>query len=105
MFQVGTHFFLLTIPRCDLGEVEKAMFQRLVSHFELIFGLLTIPKFDLVEVQKAMFERLSGTFKIFSPSGLARNSTCVCSKNEFFSGCKAQRTHFLPLDHPKMRFG
>ena len=33
------------------------MFEGLVGHFELIFGILIIPKCNLVEVQKAMFER------------------------------------------------
>ena len=39
------------------------MFKRLVSHFELIFGLLTIPKCDLLEVQKEMFERFAWYFQ------------------------------------------
>jgi len=108
MFQVVSRhlelvFFLLTIPKCDLCEVEKAMFQRLLSHFEIIFGLLTIPIYELVEVQKAMFERLAGPLKIFSPSGLARNGNWM-SKKRNFSGCKALRTHFLPLDQLKKRF-
>jgi len=32
------------------------MFQGLECHFELISGLLTITKCDLVEVEKAMFQ-------------------------------------------------
>jgi len=52
-------FFLLTSPKCDLFEVEKAMFQRLAYHFEVIFGLLTIPKCDLVEVMIPLFQGLS----------------------------------------------
>jgi len=51
--------YLLTSPKCDLSEVEKAMFQGLAFHFELIFGLLTIPKWDLFEVEKAMFQGLT----------------------------------------------
>jgi len=48
MFQVVARhwkliFFLTTNPKCDLGEVEKAMFHVLACHFEIIFGLLTIP--------------------------------------------------------------
>ena len=31
--------FVLTSPKCDLGEVEKAMFKGLACHFELNFGL------------------------------------------------------------------
>ena len=52
MFQVVPNhweniFFLLTSPKCDLGEVEKAMIQGFACNFELILGLLTIPKCDL----------------------------------------------------------
>ena len=36
-------FFLLTSLKCDLGEVEKAMFHVFACNFEIIFGLLTIP--------------------------------------------------------------
>ena len=49
---LGTHF----LPLDDLGEFEKAMFHLLACHFELIFGLLTIPKCDFVEVDKAFFQ-------------------------------------------------
>jgi len=42
-------------PKCDLGEVEKAMFQGLACHFELIFGVLNIPKCELVEVEKGLY--------------------------------------------------
>jgi len=28
-----------------------------------------------------------------------------CQKSDYFSGLKALRSHFLPLDQPKMRFG
>jgi len=48
-------FFLLTSPKCDLGEIDKATFQGFACHFELIFGLLTIPKFSLVADDKAIF--------------------------------------------------
>ena len=48
--------FLLTSSKCDLGEVEKAMFQECPCLFELIYGLLSIPKCDIVEVKKALFK-------------------------------------------------
>ena len=34
-------FGLLTIPKCDLGDIEKAMFQGLEWHSQFIFGLWT----------------------------------------------------------------
>ena len=60
MFQVVARdleliFILLTSPKCDLGETEKAMNQGQECHFELIFGILSISKWDLVEVEKALF--------------------------------------------------
>ena len=55
-------FFLLTSPKCDLGEVEKAMFQGLACQFELIFGLFTVPKCDLVLVEKLMFYDTHNTY-------------------------------------------
>ena len=60
-------FGLLIIPKCDLVEVEKTMFQGLACHFQLIFGLWTSQKCDWVEVKTATI----------------------------FSGCKALLTHFL----------
>ena len=60
---VGNHweliFFILTNSKCDMGEVEKAMFQGVVCHSVLIFGLLTNPKCDFVVVEKAMFQVLA----------------------------------------------
>jgi len=105
MFQVVARhlehvFFLLTSPKCDLGEVEKAMFQGLAGQFELIFGLLTIPKYDLVEIKGS-----HGNFKLFSAPGPTTNATWEKYKNNFFNGCKALRTLFLALDHAKMPFG
>ena len=48
MFQVAeVIFWFLTNPKCDLFEVDKAMFHMVEWHFELIFWLLTSPKFFL----------------------------------------------------------
>ena len=46
---------ILTSLKCDLHELVKAMIQVLASHFELIFCLLTSPKYNLGEVEKAFF--------------------------------------------------
>jgi len=54
-----SNFFLLTSPKCYLGDVEKAMFQVFACHFEIIFGLLTIIKCDMGEVEKAIFQVLA----------------------------------------------
>ena len=68
MFQVVARhckliFFLLTSPKCDLGEIEKAMSQDFTCHFELIFGLFTIAKCELVEIEKSMFQGLTCIFQ------------------------------------------
>ena len=49
--------------RLDVG--REAMFQGLACHFELIFGLLTIPKCELGEVEKAMFKGLEWYSQLF----------------------------------------
>ena len=40
-------------------EVEKAKFQGVAWHFELIFGFLAIPKYDFGEVEKSMYQGLA----------------------------------------------
>jgi len=57
MFEVvanhwGLIYFLLNNRKCDLGEVEKAMFQGVPFHFELIFGLLANPNATWVMSKK-----------------------------------------------------
>ena len=59
-------FFLLTSQKCNLAEVEKAMFQGLTWHFQLIFGPLNSQKCDLCELKKRLFYWLQGTAKSFS---------------------------------------
>jgi len=44
-------FCLLTSPKFDFVDVEKAMFQVVARHWELIFFLLSSPKCDLGEVE------------------------------------------------------
>ena len=67
MFQVVARhwehiFFLLTSPKCDLGEGKKGTILVVAKHCELIFCLLTRPKCDLVEVGKAMFKSFAWNF-------------------------------------------
>ena len=86
MFQVVARqsevvFFLLTSPKCDLGEVEKATLQEVACHFELIFGLLTILKCVLDEVGKATFQ---GTLNLFWTCGLAKNAFWMKWKKRCF---------------------
>jgi len=61
-------FGLLTIPKCDLLDVEKAMFQGLACKSQLIFGLWTSTKCDLGELKKRLFYWLQGTAISFSDS-------------------------------------
>ena len=55
--------FLLTSSKCDLGEVDKAMFQEFLCQYELIYDLLTIQKCDIVEVKKALFQGAAWHFQ------------------------------------------
>jgi hypothetical protein len=48
------HFCLLVLQKCNLGYVEKAIYQGVDRPFELIFFLLAVPKYDLGELQKAL---------------------------------------------------
>ena len=73
MFQVVNRhlepiFFQLNSPKCDLGEVEKVMFEGLVWQFQLIFGFWTRPKCDLGEVNRRLFLWLEGNGNSISAS-------------------------------------
>ena len=59
----------------QFDEDEKALFQLLANHWELIFFFCTSPKCDLGEVEKPMFEVVANYWG----------------------------THILPLEQPKMR--
>ena len=45
----------LTSSKRDLDELVKVMIQVLASHFELVCCLLTSPKYDFGEAEKAFF--------------------------------------------------
>jgi len=64
----------LTNPKCDLGVVEKAMFQIPALHSQLILVLSTSAKCDLDEVEKAMFQGLECILNLFSASVLTENA-------------------------------
>ena len=100
---LGTHYLLLTSPKCDLGEVVKDTFQGIACHFELSSGFVTIPKCDLGEFEKAMFQGLEWHSQIFSDSGLAENAICWIRKSDDSSCQMSLSSLFLLLDQPKLR--
>jgi len=51
---LSTYFGPMDQPEMGLGEVNKAIILLDARHCELIFCLLTSPKWDLDEVEKAM---------------------------------------------------
>ena len=57
-----------------MGEVKKAMFQGVACYFEFIFGLLTFPKCDFGEFEKAIIKVSNWILNLFSASGLAENA-------------------------------
>jgi len=54
------YFLPLHQPKMRLNNVEKAMFEVLAVHFQLIFILLTNPECYFCEVDKAMFQVVAG---------------------------------------------
>jgi hypothetical protein len=49
--------FLASVgPKCDSGDVENIMFQGVAWICEIINCLLVVPKFDLGEVEKALLQ-------------------------------------------------
>ena len=55
-------FWLLTRPKCDLGEVDKGMFQVAEWYLEVIF--LTNPKYEFFEVEKAPLKVVEWHFEL-----------------------------------------
>ena len=53
------HFLPLESTKFDFGYVEKAMFEVVHRHSELLFFLLTSPKCELGEIEKVMFQGLA----------------------------------------------
>ena len=50
------NFLLLTSPKCDLDEVEKAMILVVERHFEVIFCFMTNRKFNFIQVDKVTIQ-------------------------------------------------
>jgi len=59
--------------KMQFDEVEKAMFEMVLSLWTH-FGLLTIPNCGLGDFEKAMFHGLNGIFILLLAFGLAENS-------------------------------
>jgi len=55
-------FLPLDKPKINFDEVEKSMFLVVARHWEYIFFFLTSSKCDLGEVEKAMFQWLACYF-------------------------------------------
>jgi hypothetical protein len=49
----------LAVPKCNLGEVEKAMFPWVDWPCEFIFYLLSRPKCDLDEIEKSVSQSVT----------------------------------------------
>jgi len=73
---IKSHFLPIDMLKLDFGDV-KAMFQEVANHWGIIYFLLTNPKCDLCEVEKAMFQRVAYYFESFSASWQTQNATWV----------------------------
>ena len=93
------YFYLLTSPKFDFGEVEKALFQMFAKHWGIIYFLLTNPKCDLCEVKKAMFQGLACHFEL--TFGLLANPKCDLDESK---ARMALSTYFEPLGQPKVLY-
>jgi hypothetical protein len=58
--------------KCDLGNFEKAMFQRVAPLCALIFRLLAAPKCGMGEVEQPMFQVVDWAKNSFSSTWLAK---------------------------------
>jgi len=95
-------FFLLTSPKCDLGEVDKSMFQGLALHFQLIYGLLPIQNATWGGSRNRCFKCSHGTMTLFSALDKPKMRLCWGRGSEVSSRCQALRTHFQSLDLQKI---
>jgi hypothetical protein len=91
----------MTDPKCELGEVEKAMFHVIERLWNLISCLLVISKFDLVEIGKMMLLGVDRTWVLIfclivvSKCYLARSkewcyNVSTCAGNLYSVFCPAQ---------------
>ena len=62
----GTHFLSLDQPKCNLAEVEKAMFPGVACQFDLIFGLWPSQNATRVIPKKRCFKASNGLVYFFS---------------------------------------
>ena len=86
-------FFPLTSRKCDLVEVEKAMFKGL--------GILIIPKCDLVDVEKAMFEQQVWQFQHISGFWISQKCGLFMFKRIFLVVSRHCEVIFCSLTSPK----
>ena len=77
-------FGLVTITKCYLDEVEKALFQEVDRYCEFIFCLFRIPKCNFCQVKKAMFQEVEWFFVLFFVSLPSQSATCLKSIKRFF---------------------
>ena len=96
-----TLFCMFTIPKCDLFEVDKAIFQVVEWHFESIFCLLSSPKCDVVEVEKAVSSAIMTLWNHFRSLDQLKFSLWWVRESDVSSSRPAQRTHFQPLEQSK----
>ena len=94
-------FGLLTNPKCDLVEVERAMFQVCAWHSQVILDLWTSPKCDLDEDEKAMIQvvELLSYYRRFIPrfSTLASPLHKLLKKDVKYEWTEAQEHAFRSL--------
>ena len=95
-------FFLLTSPKCDFDEVEKAMIEIVEWHIKVIFNFLTNRKGDFFQFDK---NDSSGRMALKCHS-LSLDKPKILfwrgRESNVSSDSEALGTHFLHLDQAKM---
>ena len=77
-------FGLLTSTKCDLNEVDKALFQEVERYCEFIFCLFTVPKCNFGEFKNAMFQEVDRIFVLIFVCLPSKKATCLKSIKQFF---------------------
>jgi hypothetical protein len=87
----------MTVPKCEWGEVEKAMIQGIESFWSLIFSLMVVPKCDSVEFGKTMLQVIDMTWVLIFCLMVVSKWYLAMSKSDATVGRLAQGNYFCLL--------
>jgi hypothetical protein len=118
-----SHFSGLALQNCDLGDFEKAIFHVVDMTFQLIFYLLAVPKCDLGDVRTHLLPSERNKMRLgrgregdasrgrlvlrthFLPSVPPKMKLVRCRESDVSMGRMALRTYFVIQEVQKCDFG